>query len=252
MSWIYENYGKPNRCECGNKRNIQWFSKSGLLKEDRGDWVSLCSRCLKDMRQKQKEYKVSLEELKEKRTEAGKELSDIENKITNNNYDELITQKNKTNKENISLGKENYNFGIEIDKQKIEIEELCKDFKKKEKEKVKKEKQERLELVKIEVATEKELAKRNEVFIKTQKKEIKELSKYIDEFSSTKLNLETEIKDLQENLIEANRIIGQAGEMNKEIENEKNAIDKRNHKADVRERSLIRKYKRLGINITNI
>ena len=212
--------------------------------------MALCNGCRNKMNEEIKVYENYIKEIQDKRHKVSKELSDIENKITNNNYDELIKQKNRTNEENISLGKENYNLGIEIDKKKTEIEELKKDFKKKEKEKVKKEKQEKLELVKIEIEIERELAKRDKVFIKTQKKEIKELSKYIDEFSSTKLNLETEIKDLQENLIEANRIIGQAGEMNKEIENEKNAIDKRNHKADVRERSLIRKYKKLGINIT--
>lgn len=202
------------------------------------------------MKEEIKVYENYIKETTEKRHKAGKELSDIENKIVNNNYDEIIKQKNKTIKENIELEEKNYNLGIEIDKKKTEIKEFKKDFNKEVKEKKKKEKLEELELVKITRAIEENDIIENKSLIKTQKKEIKELSKYIDEFSIVKLSLKTELKDLQKSLIEANKIISQAGEMNIEIENEKNAIDKRNHKADVRERSLIRKYKRLGINIT--
>ena len=202
------------------------------------------------MKEEIKVYENYIKETTEKRHKAGKELSDIENKIVNNNYDEIIKQKNKTIKENIELEEKNYNLGIEIDKKKTEIKEFKKDFNKEVKEKKKKEKLEELELVKITRAIEENDIIENKSLIKTQKKEIKELSKYIDEFSIVKLDLKTKLKDLQENLTEANKIIGNAGEMNIEIENEKNAIDNRNHKADVRERSLIRKYKRLGINIT--
>jgi len=254
MSWIYENYGKPNRCEkCGSVRNVFWFSKSGKLKEDREDWISLCSKCLKTMRKNQKEYKVSLEELKEKRETKGKELSDIENKIANTNYDEIVKQKNKTLQENKTLEEKNYKLGVEIEKKKAELKELQDISIKKSKENKKLETQEmrKLETLKNKANKKKEEIANSETTIKAFKKEIKELSKYINEFTKEKLKLKSELNELEQELLEANKTIGKAGELQKEIENEKNAIAKREHKADVRERSLIRKYNRIGIKITN-
>lgn len=253
MSWIYENYGKPIRCEkCGSVRNVFWFSKSGKLKEDREDWFALCNRCRNSQKEEINRYELYIEETRKKREKASKELSDIENKISNNNYDEIVKQKNLAIKENKTLEEKNYKLGVEIEKKKAELKELQDTSIKKSKENKKLETQEmrKLETLKNKANKKKEEIANSEITIRTLKKDIKELSQYIKEFADEKLKLKSELNELSQELLEANKIIGKAKELKDEIENEKNAITKREHKADVRERSIIRKYNRIGINIT--
>lgn len=253
MSWIYENYSKPDRCEkCGRSRNVFWFSKSRKNLEERDDWFALCNTCRAKEKVETNGYLDYLKETSKRKEKAKKELSEIENKIANNNYDEIIKQKNKTIKENKTLEENNYKLGIEIEGKKAEIEKIEEEHGVRVEDNNKKQKTENIELNRTEKRTEKlkKEIETNNNFIGTQKNEIKTLSKYIDEFSDKKNEIEAELNCLKNDIIKANKIIGKAGEVQKLIEEEKNAITTREHKADVRQRSLLRKYKRIGINIT--